>query len=107
MPDIIRRGLRVPFQKFLRHQDKTRRTKSALERTVFDEGLLDWMKLVSTGEPFDSHDFTPVNKRREIQAAAHSQTIDECRAAAAEALAAAFSPSEQTEITAQHINQRF
>ena len=64
------------------------------------------MKLVALGNPLDSDHFGSIDKSSEIQAAAHSQTIDECRAAATEALAAAFSPSEQTEITAQHIEPR-
>jgi hypothetical protein len=62
------------------------------------------MKLVSTGEALDRHDFTSIDKRREIQTAAHGQSINERRAAATQSLSTAFAASEQTEIPTQHID---
>src|SRR5439155_3189933 len=105
MTDLVRRRLRDSVEKFLRHQNKTRRAKSALERTIFNEGLLDWMKLVALGNPLDSDHFGSIDKSSEIQAAAHSQTIHQRRAAATESLSAAFSAAKQTEITTQHIDE--
>src|SRR5262245_38858113 len=99
MTDVVCRWLRVPFQEFLGHQNKSRRAKAALKGAILDERLLDRMKLVAAGESFDRHHFTSVDKGREIQASAHGQAIYERRAAATQSLPAAFSTSEQTEIT--------
>jgi hypothetical protein len=98
MPDVLRGWLRITFQQFLRHQNKARRTKAALERTILNERLLDRMQFVLFGQALDSRYRSSIDKCSEVQAATHGQTIHEGRAAAAESLTTAFSRPEQTEI---------
>lgn len=65
------------------------------------------MKLIAVGKPFDGDYFGSIDKSSEIQAAANSETIHERRAAATQALSAAFPSTKQTEVTTQHIDESF
>src|SRR5688572_26190384 len=106
VPDLIVGGFRRLLEQFLRHQHESGRTEAALESAVRHERFLHRMKAVLPGQPFDRIHFSTVDEGGEIQATRYRRAVDDHRAAAAQALAAAFPRTEQREIALQHIDQR-
>src|ERR1700751_344025 len=79
----------------MRHQDESRRTETALERTLLDESLLHRTEVNVVIEMLDRRDGFSVHKRRRVQAARYRDVVDNDRAATTETLAAAFASAIQ------------
>src|SRR5207302_811366 len=90
--------MRVLLRPLARHQDVPRRAEAALQAAAFDERFL---RRVEPATSLDGRYFAALGERSEIQAAGHGAAVDEHRAAAAQALPAAFARAEQAECVLQ------
>src|SRR5207247_6475172 len=106
MAALVRRWLRGAFEQLLGHQNESRRAKAALKSAVGDEGLLNRMQFTAGSEPFDSRDFSPVHKSRQVKTTANRDAVHDCRAASAESLPAALASAKETEVAPQNLEQR-
>src|SRR5438094_3017571 len=86
-----------------RHQHEARRAEAALERGALDERLLHGVELAAV-----LHRLHPRALRQggEVQTPRHRGAVDQHRAAAAQALAAAFARAVEAELLAQHLDER-
>src|SRR6202041_3510023 len=91
---------------FMRHQDESRRTETALERTLLDESLLHRTEVNVVIEVLDRRDGFAVDESRRIQAARHGDVVDDHGAATAETLAAALASAIQIQ-PAQQFDEIF
>src|SRR5207244_9692102 len=103
VPDAVVVGLGVLLEQLARHQDEPRRAEAALQAAAFDERSL---HRVEPAAILDGRHFAAFGERREIQAAGHGAAVDEHRAAATEALPAAFARAEEAECVLQDFDQR-
>src|SRR5207249_11714582 len=106
MADLVRRWLRVAFEQLLGHQNESRRAKAALKSAVGDEGLLNRMQFTAGSEPFDSRDFSPVHKSRQVKTTANRDPVHDCRAASAESLPSALASAKETEVAPHNLELR-
>src|SRR3989449_4997166 len=103
MLDGVVVGLGVVLEQLAGHQDKAGRAEAALQAAAFDERFL---HRVEAAASLDGRYFAALGERSEIQAAGHGAAVDEHRAAAAEALPAAFARAEEAECVLQDFDQR-
>ena len=88
-----------------RHQDEARRAVAALERAASMKASCTGIELAVGGEALDRRHLGAVDERREIEAARHGAAVDQHRAAAAQALAAAFARAGEIEFALQHVDE--
>src|SRR5439155_508004 len=103
VPDGVVVRLGVLLEQLARHEDEPRRAEAALQAAAFDERFL---HRVEPAAGLDGRYFAALGERSEIQAAGHGVAIDEDRAAAAQALPAAFARAEEAECVLQNLDQR-
>src|SRR2546428_7946650 len=103
MLDGVVVGLGVLLEQLARHQDEPRRAEAALQAAAFNERFL---HRVEPAAILDGRYFAAFGERGEIQTAGHGASVDEYRAAAAQALPAALARAEEAECALQNLDQR-
>ena len=106
MANFLVAWIRMFGEQFLRHQDETRCTETALERTSLDKGFLNRIKIIAICEALDGLHICAIDKPGEHQATSNGAPVDENRTAAAKALPAAFARAFQVEFVLQQFNKR-
>jgi hypothetical protein len=80
------RGLRFCNQETVRVQDHSRGAEAALQRVVFDKGLLKGMELSALTESLNRDDVLPFNLSHRDLTGSESPLVDEDRAGSADSL---------------------
>src|SRR5206468_2996173 len=101
----VGRGRRIFVQERLGRHDLARRTDSALEAAVLDEGLLDGMECLALCQALDGRDLSPVVLNGQREAGAEHLSIDDDRASAAYADAAALFSTGQAEVIPKQVDE--
>src|SRR5687768_15079163 len=97
MADVVVARIGILAEKVARHQHEAGRAIAALHRAAFEESFLFRTERAIGGKVFDRDDFGAVEEGRQVEAAGNRAAVDEHRAAAAQALAAALARAEQIE----------
>jgi hypothetical protein len=94
---LFSRWMGIPFQKRLRRHQDSRSAKTALDRSVIDERLLQWMERFPTSEAFDRLDLSPFDLESQDQTGMNRRSIEQDRAGPALSDPAALLRSGQTQ----------
>ncbi len=105
VPDLVVVRIGMLLEQLARHQDEAGRAEAALGRAAFEEGLLHRDQLAVRGECSTVTTVLAVGEGREIETTRHRRAVDQHRAAAAQALRAAFARAEQVEALLQHFDE--
>src|SRR5262245_2895588 len=100
---IVRIGMLV--EQLSDHQNEAGCTKAALERARFNEGFLLGAELAVGVKALDRLDVGTVDELRKIKAARHRPAVHDYRAAATQALTAAFASTVEAEVGLQQLDQ--
>jgi len=98
-------GVWFPVEKGFRRDDEPGSADAALEGSLFEEGPLERMKLVATGDALDRDEFRALGFDRENTAGVHKAAVENDAAGAAVAVVAAFLGADQSELVAEHFEQ--
>ena len=101
-----RRRIRIAVEQPLRREDHAGRAEAALHRKAVREGALQRMHLAALGETFQRLDRAPLDALAPGQAGKLQLAVDQHRAGAAGALAAAVLRRGQPELVAQHVDEQ-
>lgn len=93
------------FEQSFGSDDKAGRANAALQRGPFEEALLNRMELADVADAFDRRDLAPFGFDAEHEAAIHRPAVEQHRAAAAVAVAAAFFRAGEANNVAQNLEQ--
>src|SRR2546426_813582 len=105
VPAVAHRA-RVALEESQRSEQHPRGAEPTLDGAVPDERLLERMERPVALEPADGADRPPAHRGRQHEAARHRPAVEQHRARAADALAAALLDVEDPERIAQHLEQR-
>jgi len=98
-------GVRLAVEEGLGSDDEARCADSALQRRLFEEGLLERVKAVAAGDAFDSDEVGSIGFHRKNAAGVHETAIEQDAAGAAVAVVAPFLGADQAELVAEHFEQ--
>ena len=96
----------IPLQQGLRPHHHAGDTIAALRRLLLDEGALDRRRRLDRSQAFERRDLPALQQHQRRDAGQHRLAVDDHRAGAALAEAAAEFGGVELEIVAQHIEQR-
>src|SRR5690242_10936770 len=103
--DLLVAWIGMLLEQRLGHQNEARRAVPALESAAFDEGILHWIEALAAVQVLHGDDLGSIGKHAKIKTARYRLVIDDHRAAAAQALAAAFTRSGQAEFGLQDFDE--
>ena len=106
LPDLRVGRVRVAIEQRLRGQDLPVLAEAALRHLLVDPGLLHRVQLAVLRQPFERGDLGALHRGHRPDARPHRLALDEHRAGAALAEAAAEARALQAEVVAQDVEQR-
>src|SRR5919202_4503017 len=107
MFDVVVGRMRVLLEQLAGHEHKAGCAEPALERGRGDESLLHRIEPLAIRETLDRAYVAAIGEARQVQAAGDGHTVDEHRAAATQALPAAFARTVQVEAALQDVQDGF
>src|SRR3989454_7243916 len=105
-PNLVAARARVALEEGEHGQQHPRGAEPARDRAVPDERLLERMEPAVALEAADGADRSPAHRGRKHEAARHRPAVEQHRARATDAFAAALLDVEDPERIAQHLEQR-
>src|SRR2546428_2796378 len=106
LSNLVAARARVALEEGQRSQQHPRGAEPALDGAVPDERLLERVEPAFALEAADGADRSPAHRGRQHEAARHRPAVEQHRARAADALAAALLDVEDPERVTQHLEQR-
>src|SRR2546428_11089399 len=106
LSNLVAARARVALEEGEHGQQHPRGAEPALDGAVRDERLLERMEPAFALEAADGADRSPAHRGRQHEAARHRPAVEQHRARAADAFAAALLDVEDPERVAQHLEQR-